>query len=389
MRFLSVFLKSLREQVRNIWVLLLTLAFAPVFVYAYYLFFPASGSTSYKVLVINDDAGAEIDGVRYEGGQEAADAIRGVTYADGNSLLVVETVPDRATAEAMLRDRKGLVYVAFPEDFSRSLAAARSGDQSEPVDLVFGGDLTNPYYMIAAVLATAAVDEYVYQAAGQTPLVYYREEALGGSGTRTEFEIYVPGMFIFAIEMLVFTAAMTVAREVEDGTLRRLQLSRVSSLELLGGISLVLVIVGVLAEGLALVTALGLGFRSYGPIWVALLVGAVTSLSIIGVGLIVAAFSRTVAQAFVIANFPLGLFMFFSGAIFPIPSVTILTIAGQPIGLYDLLPPRHAVIALNKIMTLGMGLNEVRYELVSLLVLSLVYFLIGAWVFGRRHMRTA
>ena len=104
-------------------------------------------------------------------------------------------------------------------------------------------------------------------------------------------------------------------------------------------------------------------------------------------GLIVAAFSKTVSQAFVIANFPLGVFMFLSGAIFPIPSITLFQIAGQPIALCDFLPPRHAVIALNKILTLGAGLEEVAYELIALVVLSVLYFAVGTWIFQRRQMR--
>ena len=111
------------------------------------------------------------------------------------------------------------------------------------------------------------------------------------------------------------------------------------------------------------------------------------SLSVIGTGLVVACFSETVAQAFVIANFPLGLFMFFSGAMFPIPQVPLITIAGRSIGLYDILPPTHAVVALNKVLTLGADLGDVTYELAALLVLSVLYFAVGVWLFRRRHLR--
>jgi ABC-2 type transport system permease protein len=389
MRFLAVFVKSLREQVRNLMVLALTVVFAPVFVFAYWLFFPAEGSTAYRVLVINEDVGVQIEGTTYRAGEEVTDAIAQVTYAGGSPLLKVREVASMEEAEALLRDRNGIVYFLFPEDFSKQLAAKRAGDSTATAELVFGGDLTNPYYPIAAILAASAVDSYVQEATGLTPMVQYVERPLGGSGSRTEFETYVPGMFIFAVIMLVFAASMTVAREVEDGTLRRLQITRMTAFDLLGGTSLTLIIVGVIAELLALVTAMALGFRSYGPLWVAVLVGVATSVSVIGVGMIVAAFSKSVSQAFVIANFPLGVFMFLSGAIFPMPSVTLFEIAGQPIALCDFLPPRHAVIALNKIMTLGSGLDEVAYELVSLVVLSVLYFAVGTWIFQRRHLRPA
>lgn len=90
-----------------------------------------------------------------------------------------------------------------------------------------------------------------------------------------------------------------------------------------------------------------------------------------------------------IANFPLGLFMFFSGAIFPIPRVSLFTLAGRTLGLYDVLPPTHAVAALNKVLTLGTGLGGVLYELIALVVLSTLYFAAGVWLFQRRHLRAA
>ncbi|MCJ7557289.1 MAG: ABC transporter permease, partial [Gammaproteobacteria bacterium] len=118
------------------------------------------------------------------------------------------------------------------------------------------------------------------------------------------------------------------------------------------------------------------------------LIGAITAIAVVGVGLIVAAFSKTVSQAFIIANFPLIFFMFFSGAVYPLPRVRFFEVAGRVISLYDVIPATHAVIALNKILTLGTGLIDVLYELVSLVVLSALYFAIGIWLFRQRHMKT-
>jgi ABC-2 type transport system permease protein len=386
---MTVFVKSLREQYRDPLTLALTLVFAPVFVLLYWLFFPSGGSTTYTVLVINQDIGIETDGMTHLAGLEATEALQAITYANGYPILKVRHVASQVEAESLLRDRKATVYINFPADFSQSLAAAQSGDDTAPSRVVFGGDLTNPYYPIAMILATSAIESYVQQATGQSRPLQYAEEPLGGSGARTEFETYVPGLFIFAIVMLVFIASMTVAREVEAGTLHRMKITKLKSIELLGGIGLSLVIIGLIAEILALVTALALGFQSYGPLWVALLIGGVTSVAVIGVGMVVAAFSRTVAQAFIIANFPLALFMFFTGAVFPIPPVTIFDVAGRSISLYDVLPPTHAVVALNKVLTLGAGLEEVSYELTMLLILSAAYFLFGSWLFRRRHMGTS
>jgi ABC-2 type transport system permease protein len=120
---------------------------------------------------------------------------------------------------------------------------------------------------------------------------------------------------------------------------------------------------------------------------VAILVGAITCLSVIGLGMIVASFTRTVSQAFVVANFPMALMMLFSSVIYPLPKVILFTLGGHEIGLYDILPTTHAVAALNKILTLGADLSQVTFELSALTILSALYFFIGVWLFKRFHLR--
>ena len=386
MRLWHVFVKSMREMRRDWLTLGLTLVFAPFFVLLYWVF-THGGSTTYTILVLNQDSGAQrASGEPFQAGEDVIRAIATSTYADGKPLLVVKRVGNEAEMTRLLRDRAATAFVLIPEDFSRAILAAQNGDHSIHSRVTFGGDLTNPYYVLGAILATKAVDGYVVQATGLQPQIEYVEQPLGASAARTEFENYVPGILILAVILLVFQAAITVAREVEAGTLRRLQVTPLTAFDFLGGVTVALMIVGVAGLILTFATSLALGFRSQGPVWVAIVVGAITSLSVIGVGLITACFSRSVSQAFVIANFPLAFFMFFTGASFPIPAVTLFTIVGRPINLYELLPPTHAVVALNKVLVQGAGLRDVAYELCALTVLSVVYFAIGVWLFNRMHL---
>lgn len=380
MKLFSVFRKSLREQSRDLVSLSLSLLLAPFFVLLYWLFFP-SGSTTYDVLVIDNDRKAG------SAGEALIDALHAVTYADGQPILAARLTGDRIEAEARLRDREAEVLLIIPDGFSETLEAVRRGLGPEPVAVTFVGDLTNPYYAVAAVMAGAGLDEYVQLVTQEPRTVLMEEIPLGASGARSEFEVYVPGLLVFAMILLVFQVSMLVAYEVEAGTLRRLQITRVTSFDFLGGLSASVIVVGILALLLAFVTALALGFRSHGSLWIAILVGVLTCLAVIGTGLVVAAFSKTVSQAFLIANFPLILFMFFSGAIYPLPKVALFEVAGRTIGLYDILPPTHAVVALNKVLTLGAGLGEVAFELTMLVILSLVYFVVGVWCFQRKQMR--
>src|SRR5690606_39164039 len=122
------------------------------FVLLYAILLP-SGSTTYSVLVMNSDAGATLaDGSALAAGEEVVKAVQAVTYADGNPLLKVRPVTDRAEMETLLRDRNAAAYLLIPEDFSRAVAAARDGDRAAGIAVTFGGDLTNPQYIVAGML---------------------------------------------------------------------------------------------------------------------------------------------------------------------------------------------------------------------------------------------
>lgn len=381
MKILKIFWKSLKEQARDWSTMSLSLIIGPFFVLLYWLMIP-SGSTRYGVMVINHDKGSS--------GADAIAVMEALSYANGDLLLDVITVTDQGDAETLLRDRDAEVLIIIPEDFSETLLTASSSLEAEfdPSTITLIGDLTNPYYAVGAIMASSAIDEYVQQSAKETRPITIEEIALGASGGRSEFDLYVPGLLIISVVMLVFIVSMTITYEVEAGTLRRLQLTNMTAFDLLTGISLSTILLGVIAVLLTLLVAIWLGFDSQGPIWAAVLIGSITAIAVVGVGLIVAAFSKTVSQAFIIANFPLIFFMFFSGAIYPLPQVRFFEVGGHAVSLYDVIPPTHAVGALNKILTLGTGLRDVLYESISLVVLSVLYFAIGIWLFHRRHMQT-
>jgi len=385
MRLMRVFAKTLREQRRDLLALGATVAFAPVFVLLYWLFL-TSGSTTYSVLVLDQDTPAVLaDGSTLDAGSQLTMALREVKYPNGGPLLKVETIGDRAEAEARLRDREAALLLVIPSDFSRAVAG--QGDTSGPAPVAFVGDLANPTYSVTSAVVSEVLRGYVGAATGAESAVQAVEQPLAGSSGRTEFENYVPGLLVFAVIMLVFLAAMAIAREVETGTLRRLQITRMNSFDFLGGVSAAIVVVGVIAVILTFAAAVALGFHSQGPLWVAVVVGVVTALGVIGTGLMVACFSRNVTQAYLIGSFPMGFFMFFSGAVFPMPKVKLFELAGHTVGVYDILPPTHAVVALNKVLTLGAGLSDVTYELVALLLLSVLYLAAGVWLFGRMQLR--
>ncbi|NTV37624.1 MAG: ABC transporter permease, partial [Anaerolineales bacterium] len=260
MRLLSVFRKCIREQMREPWLIGLSLAFAPLFVWIYYLLTGGTGSTSYAVLVIDRDVPViRADGSTLSAGGDLVQGLRDMTYESGNPLLRVTLIEDQSEAERRLRNRDAAVLMVIPEHFSLTLKEWGEGNQSTCADLTFIGDLSNPYYTVAAVMAMTVADTYINASNGAERPVNLVEIPLGASAARSEFENYVPGLLIMAVVLLVFQAAMTPARDIESGVLRRLRLTRVTSFEDLIGTSLWLALIAAASVLLTFAVAVSLG----------------------------------------------------------------------------------------------------------------------------------
>ncbi len=203
----------------------------------------------------------------------------------------------------------------------------------------------------------------------------------------TEFDLYIPPLLALALMMLMFTAAGSVIKEKDKGTLIRLRMSNVSTAEWLCAISIIQVVIGLLAIALTYLTAYSLGYRSMGSMAsVALSVTVLSSMAIVGISMVVAAALRTVFDLVTIGSFPFFILMFFSGGMFPIPDIQLFTLGSRIINANDLLPTTHSIAAYDRIMNSGGGLGDVMFELGAITVLAVAFFSVGTWAFTRRHM---
>jgi ABC-2 type transport system permease protein len=299
----------------------------------------------------------------------------------------MKTIDDRQTALKKVKNGKADAMIIIPADFSKRVSKLKHSADTIQVKVEFLGDLTSMQYMLTAIQAHELISQYVWQITGRAPPLKIMESALGSSARLDDFTYSVPGLLILSVIMLMFTAAIALVTEVENKTMLRLKLSRLSGLEFLAGISFVQTVVGIAAILLSLVVAVGLGFNYSGSLFPLILIAALTSISIIAFSMILAGVTKTVNEVLILGNFPLFLFMFFTGVAFPIKGQTLFSILGYPVTLPGFMSPYHAVLALRKIMIMNMGLLDVLPEIAALATLTLLYFGIGVWVFQKRHMQ--
>ncbi len=371
MRFFCVFLVSLKQKLRDRVSLLLTVMTAPLFVLLYWVFFN-DASASYRAAILTATDGAPK--VHEEGVMQAL-----ATFSPhGAPFFEVTRMTDEQAFIHALIEGRVVIGIMLDPTFSNNLTTPGAVPE---ITLIGNG--SSPAYRISSALATKVIEGYAAKIAGIPPAVQLKEKLLGLSGTRTPFEAYVPGLLVFAVIMLIFSSAMSVAREVEAGTLARIRLTPVRSIELLLGLSAVQLLVGGASVLLTLATAFALGFRSHGSVALAMGIAALASLATVGIGMVVASLAKSQTRAFLFGSVAMFLLILFSGIVFPRPAVTVLTLGQRKIDLFDALPTTHMGAALEKVMTLGAGASDVSYEIVSLFVIGLSSFGLGGLLFAR------
>ncbi len=386
MKTISVITKSLKEQLRNFWVLILSLSMGPFFIFVYFLI-TESSKPQYNILVVNADVGAYTNGQPANHGKNLISFF--ATANISSTPFIVHEIAEKSEGIEKLKNKKADALIIIPASFTQSLISLKNKDGSQASKIEFVGDLTNTSYLISAVWANEIVNEYALQTTNNKRIIEVEETALGISAKINEFNMLVPGILIVSLIMLMFTASIAFVSEVENKTILRLKLSRLKTVEFLGGIGFVQLLVGLSSVVLTLATAILLGFQYQGSLVILLFISGLTSLSIISFSLIIAAVTKSANEVLVVGNFPMFLFMFFTGAAFPLKSEALFSISGYPITYQGLLTPSHAISALNKTLVMNMDLKSILPEIIAMLVLTLLYFVIGAIIFNKRHLKLA
>ncbi len=366
MKALVVARKSLLEMLRELQLLGLIVLFPLIFLVITAVSYNDPFLVTHPVWVISPDPD----------NAELVAALESEQYANGQPIFDVTLITDRTEAEEPLKEQTLAALVIIESDGDGALSVTLRGDA-----------LYMPFYKAGTIMGRV-IQEYADNAAGLPRIVRIVEEPLGAASPQNWFDWYVPGNMIFALILIVPQTAMLVAREIRWNTLRRLRITRLRAWELLAGISLAQMVVAVFQVVIMFACAVALGFRSPGSLLLAIVVGLAVCFSAVGQGLIVACFVENDSQA---ANLgaTVGMFqVFLSGAMYPLPSLTMFTLAGREIGLFDILPASHGFLALQQVLNYGAGLREISFRLGATLLLSLFYFAVGVVIFQRRQMQS-
>jgi len=134
----------------------------------------------------------------------------------------------------------------------------------------------------------------------------------------------VPGLIVYAVIFLIMTIAQSFSSEKQEGLLKRLNTTPMTSAEFMGSQIITNMLISIVQVAIVFTLAYFLGFRpdsGIGGILLALPVTAIFALSSVGLGLITATVSKTPEAATGI-SFVFILPQMFFGTFIPITSTT-------------------------------------------------------------------
>ncbi|MBM2813379.1 MAG: transporter permease [Ignavibacteria bacterium] len=378
MKLYACFIKTLKENLRDWKIIIMAIVFSPFFVYIMYLYYQNTDSTGYKVLINNKETNGKYS-------NELVGQIEKVTTPEGKPILNIRKETDSNAAKKMIKNKDADIYVTIPYDFSNSLdkyLETRTGLLSPIISF---GDQSNVKYFMAASMVDYTAYNYVAMRAGiQLPLNIKYESSISGKRV-SDFDLYVPALLVLSMILILFTTGASIIREVERDTISRLSLSNLKSFEFMTAITLNQIIIGIACLLLTLFSALTVGYKSNGSVWLLLLIAAVTSFSVISIGIITTYFIKNMFGLLTLGCFPFFILMFFSDCFMPLPKINMIQIFGNNLYVNDLLPTATATRALNKILNYNSTFSEISFEFCWIVFLSIIYYITGILLFKKKY----
>ncbi|MBU4253178.1 MAG: hypothetical protein KJ727_01070, partial [Acidobacteria bacterium] len=113
MKLLSLLKKNWIENLRDWKILILTLSFAPLFVFLMHFYFGESVQV-YRVIVINQDRGVTADGAAVKTGEKLINILKEARYPEGGSIFLIEEMEEIENAKSLLKDKTADLAVVIP-----------------------------------------------------------------------------------------------------------------------------------------------------------------------------------------------------------------------------------------------------------------------------------
>ena len=301
-----------------------------------------------------------------------------IARLDGSGIFVrAATLRNPGDIARVIDDGQALLVLHFAPDFDARLTSSGGA----PLQLVLDGRNSTTANMAAGHLGTLVAQfNATRTASSSVSAVGVETRAWFNPNLESRWNI-VPAL-IASLSMLqtLLLAALSVAREREQGTFDQLLVTPMRPMEILIGKALPSIAVGLIQASLIFAVALWwfqIPFSGSALLLYAAL--ATFATACVGIGLLISALSLNMQQAMVYAFVLIMPLMLLSGLVTPVSnmpwSLQMLTYAD---------PLRFAIELVRRVYLEGAGWSDVYTEFWPMVAVALVTLPVAAWLFRNR-----
>jgi len=305
----------------------------------------------------------------------SAASVELLAHLDGTGVFKREATlsSTRQIAEA-IDDQQVLLVLSIPADFADRLAAG----QRAPLQLILDG--RNSTTAGSAAGHVNAVVTTFNQSLGAAPGIRIERRAWFNPNLESRWGM-MPNL-IAALSMIqtLLIAALSVAREREQGTFDQLLVTPLTPMQILVGKAVPPMLVGV-AQATIILLIIRFWFQipMNGSPWLLYLGLVVFTCATVGLGLSISALSLNMQQAMLYTFLLIMPMMLLSGLLTPVSNMP------EPLQIVTYANPlRFGMDLVRRVYLEGAGLREVAFDFVPMLVMAIVTLPLAAWLFRNR-----
>ena len=295
---------------------------------------------------------------------------------DGTGVFVrTATLASPQQIADMVDAEKALLVLSIPPDFEARLSAS----QSAPLQVILDGRNSSTAGAAASHVG-AIVAAYNASLGTVPPGIRVERRAWFNPNLESRWNM-MPGL-IAALSMLqtLLLAALSVAREREQGTFDQLLVTPLTPMQILIGKALPSILIGLLQSTIIfLIIRFWFEIPMQGSVWLLYFGLIVFTVASVGVGLSISALSLTMQQAMLYTFLLIMPLMLLSGLFTPVrnmPEVLQLATYGNPL--------RFGMDIVRRVYLEGAGLIDIWRQFIPLLVLAATTLPLAAWLFRNR-----
>jgi drug efflux transport system permease protein len=287
----------------------------------------------------------------------------------------IKTVLDKATAQ---------VVIVFPDDFSRTIYSGKPTSIQilvEGVDANTASVISNYLRVATATFSQKLTNESLRVIGRKASIPINLEPRFLFNPDLNSTRYLIPGLISMILIMTaVISIAMSIVREKERGTMEQINVSPLSSIELLVGKTIPYTIIALVVASLILIAGYFLfDVTIKGSFLLLFISTSIFLFACLNLGILISTISDSQQVAFQLASLISLLPSFLlSGFVFPIesmpPVIQIVT---------NITPVKFFIIVLRDILLKGVGLEAFWPQLIYLIIFSVIFLGLAA-IFDRK-----